>query len=687
MLTITSPSYYHKSRFVALSASRDGHRRIDALANEAQRRLLVLADHARRATEIQAAVDNAEKDADATVEIFLSGVPAQITAVELVQAIQLTIHRSGFIERRYPGLGNRAAIRLLSAAVLKCEIAQQGCSYNPTFCSAHVVLRDRDFACTLINESPIDIHRYPVSVVESRVSFPVALRSRRRAPLDPGRISWRLGQAQAGEKLTNDLFSCLWTSAPQYDLSDGTCVELRPLDRCFTIITGRQQVMYKKGAKLLEFERISSKLRLDIPFHFLSADPCVEEDGEFFAVHLPLSKPPFIYRGEVTANRKNKTHMWNFNGGVGDDLQWIRTIDPTPNDAFSRTTGIRLLFHPEEIYRFFEEIHRLRLASAARPNPVTIKAVEEITAPNPTSMFRKAAEHYGASFAICYSVDRVLSQHRLPLSYVTPDFWLKLCTELEEEDALLALECMSFLLYNANLRVIGSTVAMLDECIDLCNMDKKGSNFRKPCRSNPVVRHGHVIQNDGDESIWTESSDEELKIARYVRELNLERISDESIEGEERCESPPSLVDESESEIPKIRRRSTERTFVRRLLYTPTRTIALKPESYLMNRILREFALHSDRFIRLTFCDEDLNSIAFTDSDDLLARVRQALRGGVHCAGEKFVFLAFSSSQLRENAVWMYNETPNLNDRAMPPVADEIRAWMGDFSKIRIPAK
>lgn len=688
MFTLTSPSHHQKSRFVALFAARDGHRRIDALAKEAQRRLPVLADCARRTAEVQAAVYNAEKDADATVEIFLSGVPAQITAVQLVQAIQRAIHHSGFIKNRYPGLGKRAAIKLLSAAVLKCEIAQRDYSCSSAPCNAHVLMRDRDLAYALIDESLVDVYGHTVAVTKSGTSFPITPGNNRRVPLDPRRISWKLGQVQVGENLADDLFSCLWTSAPQYDLADGTCVELRPIDRCFTVITGHEQEMYKKGATLLEFQRVSSKLRLDIPFHFLSADPRVEEDGDFFAVHLQLSKPPLIFRGEAIVSWKNKTHRWDFIDGISDNLRWIRTVDPTPNDAFSRATGVRLLFHPEEIYRFFEEIHRLRLASAARPHPVTIKAVEEPTAPNPTSIYRKAAEHCNISFAVRYAVDRLLSQHRLPLSLLTPDFWLKLSAELDEDDVLLVLECMSFRLSSTDRCAVNTNLTiMLDECIDLCNMDRKYSTRRNPCRPNPIVQCGNITQNDDDESVWTECSDEELGIERYVREVRLEQISDEGTDGEDRYEPLLSSDDDNEKTLSKVRRCSLQHTFVRRLHYTPTRTIALKPESNLMNRVLREFAIHRDRFIRLTFCDEDYNSIAFTDSDDLHARVRQALREGVYCAGEKFVFLAFSNSQLRENSVWMYNETPFPNDLIKPPIADEIRAWMGDFSKIRVPAK
>jgi RNA-dependent RNA polymerase len=54
---------------------------------------------------------------------------------------------------------------------------------------------------------------------------------------------------------------------------------------------------------------------------------------------------------------------------------------------------------------------------------------------------------------------------------------------------------------------------------------------------------------------------------------------------------------------------------------------------------------------------------------------------GLDIGGKKFEFLAFSSSQLRENSLWMFARTTT------GVTADSIRAWMGDFSRIRNVAK
>jgi hypothetical protein len=42
-------------------------------------------------------------------------------------------------------------------------------------------------------------------------------------------------------------------------------------------------------------------------------------------------------------------------------------------------------------------------------------------------------------------------------------------------------------------------------------------------------------------------------------------------------------------------------------------------------------------------------------------RVREVLTDGLVIAGRKFEFLAFSSSQLREQAAWFFSPTPELS--------------------------
>lgn len=123
----------------------------------------------------------------------------------------------------------------------------------------------------------------------------------------------------------------------------------------------------------------------------------------------------------------------------------------------------------------------------------------------------------------------------------------------------------------------------------------------------------------------------------------------------------------------------------RRILVTPLRVCPQLPEMDMSNRILRQYAAHNERFVRVTFVDENFGSILQARSNHVFdRRIRSLLRNGIMVAGNKFVFLAFSNSQLREQSAWFYNETPTT---VQVPSANEIRASMGDLSSILIVGK
>ncbi|PIA45578.1 hypothetical protein AQUCO_01600051v1 [Aquilegia coerulea] len=82
------------------------------------------------------------------------------------------------------------------------------------------------------------------------------------------------------------------------------------------------------------------------------------------------------------------------------------------------------------------------------------------------------------------------------------------------------------------------------------------------------------------------------------------------------------------------------------------------------NRVLRHFNEYIDNFIRVSFVDEDWEKMRSTDicprartnkqHTTLYDRVFSTLSNGIVIGNKKFDFLAFSSSQLRENSVWMF---------------------------------
>ncbi|KAG6382499.1 hypothetical protein SASPL_157835 [Salvia splendens] len=131
---------------------------------------------------------------------------------------------------------------------------------------------------------------------------------------------------------------------------------------------------------------------------------------------------------------------------------------------------------------------------------------------------------------------------------------------------------------------------------------------------------------------------------------------------------------------------------IHRVQVTPTKVYFHGPEVNVSNRVLRNFHDHIDNFLHVSFVEEDWSKMYASDlaprgagGDEntrtkLYSRILSTLRNGITIGSKKFEFLAFSSSQLRENSLWMFAPTDNLN-------ADGIRRWMGDFSSIRNVAK
>ncbi|KAK9684685.1 hypothetical protein RND81_10G225500 [Saponaria officinalis] len=131
-----------------------------------------------------------------------------------------------------------------------------------------------------------------------------------------------------------------------------------------------------------------------------------------------------------------------------------------------------------------------------------------------------------------------------------------------------------------------------------------------------------------------------------------------------------------------------------RVLVTPTKICCLGPELESSNYVVKNFAAYASDFMRVTFVDEDwgkLHSMVVSANTEqgifskpfrteIYHRILSILQEGIVIGNKRFEFLAFSASQLRSNSVWMFAS----NDKVK---ADDIREWMGSFSKIRSVSK
>ncbi|KAI2632794.1 RNA dependent RNA polymerase-domain-containing protein [Xylaria nigripes] len=125
--------------------------------------------------------------------------------------------------------------------------------------------------------------------------------------------------------------------------------------------------------------------------------------------------------------------------------------------------------------------------------------------------------------------------------------------------------------------------------------------------------------------------------------------------------------------------------WVRKVVITPSTIYLSTPIPEPSNRVLRQYAAHVDRFLRVQFTDELVkgrisSSPRTTQQDALFNRVHRTLHNGIEIAGRHYEFLAFGNSQFRENGAYFFSPTDDLT-------CDQIREWMGDVKHIKIVAK
>ena len=115
---------------------------------------------------------------------------------------------------------------------------------------------------------------------------------------------------------------------------------------------------------------------------------------------------------------------------------------------------------------------------------------------------------------------------------------------------------------------------------------------------------------------------------------------------------------------------------IKRLVITPTRTLFHTPEVMSKNRVLRKY--DTSKFLCVNIRDEDFSKLSAAGGriDHVLQRLKGILDNGVQVSGHRFLYLGSSNSQLRSHSCWFVEPSP----RTQP---DEIRRWMGDFSRIK----
>lgn len=138
------------------------------------------------------------------------------------------------------------------------------------------------------------------------------------------------------------------------------------------------------------------------------------------------------------------------------------------------------------------------------------------------------------------------------------------------------------------------------------------------------------------------------------------------------------------------RRKTRDIFHSHRLMLTPTAMVLNGPLPDETNRVLRRYIDYQSNFIRVEIRDEDglklhwernVNGNAFLDE-----RFGAILHNGFTIAGRCFEFLGYSTSALREHAMWFLS--PFVTTKGESVTADLIRDSLGDFSRVnRYPAR
>ncbi|CAG8594773.1 3523_t:CDS:2 [Diversispora eburnea] len=231
----------------------------------------------------------------------------------------------------------------------------------------------------------------------------------------------------------------------------------------------------------------------------------------------------------------------------------------------------------------------------------------------------------------------------------------------------------------------------------------------KPFELNPRLKviPGDKLQKHVDRSMldfdllyWVESnlshnylhdynlSDEFYKIlVGLPKHMGLEII--ETFSSHKRREFEPlkylnNEVQKQKNQPRKIRNVPPYCVMMRKVVVTPTTMYILPPTMETSNRVIRHFKSYKDNFLRVQFTDEASgtvgSSIGNNANNALYNRIYNVLLTGIKIGDRHYEFLAFSSSQLREHSCWFFAPAHDLT-------ADDIRAWMGEFSSIRNVAK
>ncbi|PPJ51825.1 hypothetical protein CBER1_09772 [Cercospora berteroae] len=137
-----------------------------------------------------------------------------------------------------------------------------------------------------------------------------------------------------------------------------------------------------------------------------------------------------------------------------------------------------------------------------------------------------------------------------------------------------------------------------------------------------------------------------------------------------------------------LAKRYSHINLIHKVVITPTSIRLEGPEPEPTNRVLRQHSDNTDHFVRVLFQEESGGRVShdWNSNYDRIyhERFKGILDNSILIAGKAFSFLGFSHSSLRSQSCWFM--APFVRDGTLM-LAEHVLKALGDFSKIRTPAK
>ena len=341
--------------------------------------------------------------------------------------------------------------------------------------------------------------------------------------------------------------------------------------------------------------------------------------------------------------------------GSSDDRKWVRCVDPTECNAFGIGYHYCLQFNQSDVDSYiFDTMHKFSINYEKSINRFAVDLAFRASSLDWCGGYARHVT--GLSFPIRYALHALATVGKLALG---------------GQDDVKAL------------------VARLDKCTYA--VDVLHDFFFAPSNDCSIgalleLLDWHIAEETVQE--WYGNEGSERDTDALATQLGSMSLGGHKADGSTQASAPLAGF-EDDGEDDDDEEEEGKYLMMRRVVVTPLRICPQPPVRDFSNRIIRSFRQYKDRFIRVGFADENFSSITQPGFGDIIERrVREAVENGIDVGGEHFVFLAYSSSQLRDQSCWFYNERYDERvDSVRLPNAEQVRQSMGDLSSILSPGK